>query len=44
MREEVRVIKGYLIPAGYMGYIPSLNEYILFPTEQEYIEYFNDSL
>ena len=30
--------KGYLVGRGYMGYLPSLGKYILFPTETEYYE------
>ena len=29
-------MKGYLIDCGYMGYIPSKDEYCLFDTEEEY--------
>lgn len=33
------MIKGYLVPNGYMGYISATNTYQLFATEQEYLEY-----
>lgn len=36
------MIKGYLVSSGYMGYLPSKSKYQLFPTEAEYIEYFNE--
>ena len=32
-------MKGYLVGFGYMGYVPELNKYILFATEDEYVEY-----
>ena len=32
-------MKGYYTAYGYMGYVPTLNKYILFATEIEYIEY-----
>ena len=31
-------MKGYYTNFGYMGYIPNLGKYILFATEEEYIE------
>ncbi len=31
------VLKGYLTPSGYMGYVDG--RYILFATEKEYLEY-----
>ena len=30
-------MKGYVVPAGYMGYVNG--EYILFASESDYIEY-----
>ena len=33
-------IKGYVVPQGYMGYTEG--RYILFSTEQDYIEYVID--
>ena len=33
---------GYPISEGYNGYVPSLIKYLLFDTEEEYIEYFNE--
>ncbi len=32
-------MKGFYVAEGYKGYIPSINGYILFPSEQEYYEY-----
>lgn len=32
-------MKGYTVPYGYMGFIPSLNKYLLFASESEYIDY-----
>lgn len=37
-------MKGYPVVNGYMGYIPETGKYMLFCTEAEYIEYFNDNL
>ena len=36
-------MKGYVTPVGYCGYIPRLGEYMLFPTEEEYLEYLQDA-
>lgn len=33
-------MKGYLVGFGYMGWIPFLNRYLLFATEEEYREKF----
>lgn len=33
------IMKGYIVPFGYMGYIPDTNKYQLFASEQEYLEY-----
>ena len=30
--------QGYLLTDGYMGWVESEHKYILFPTEQEYID------
>ena len=35
-------MKGYTIAAGYMGYLPSQNDYKLFPTWDEYSAYFRE--
>lgn len=32
-------MKGYYVPNGYMGYVPSENCYMLFASESDYIEY-----
>lgn len=32
-------MKGYYLPYGYMGYVAKLNKYILFATENDYIDY-----
>lgn len=34
--------KGYVTSSGYMGFIPSKNNYMLFDTENEYYTYLND--
>jgi len=31
-------MKGYHTLIGYMGYVPSMGRYVLFATEEEYIE------
>lgn len=31
---------GYVTYEGYYGYLPSLRKYLLFDTEEEYVEYF----
>jgi hypothetical protein len=33
-------MKGFPTDNGYRGYIPSLGKYLLFETEEEYVEYF----
>lgn len=33
------MVKGYYVPFGYMGYVPAANSYMLFATEQDYLEY-----
>lgn len=33
------MIKGYLVTTGYMGWVDSCNRFILFATEDEYLEY-----
>lgn len=33
------MIKGYIVPYGYMGYISATKSYMLFATEQDYLEY-----
>lgn len=33
--------KGYYIGTGYMGWVPWYNRYMLFATENEYLEYIN---
>lgn len=35
-------MKGYLIPYGYMGWIPSMKLYILFENEEEYIKMYKE--
>lgn len=35
-------MKGYNVADGYMGYMPSLGNYILFATEQEYEEIYKE--
>ena len=39
-RKEAKTIeKGYFVPCGYMGFVPWLNRYQLFSTEEEYRDY-----
>ena len=38
---RVRNMKGYPIQQGYKGYIPGMG-YILFATQNEYEEYYNE--
>ena len=35
-------MKGYIVASGYMGYLPSVGKYLLFATEEEYIEVFEE--
>lgn len=35
-------MKGYYIGTGYMGWVPWYNRYMLFATEKEYEEYYNE--
>lgn len=35
-------MKGYNTQSGYMGYVPSLDKYILFASEADCIDYLND--
>ncbi len=37
-------MKGYVMPSGYMGYLPSIGKYLLFSTEEEYIEEYNEEV
>lgn len=32
-------MKGYTIPGGYMGYVPSERRYKEFASEEDYLEY-----
>lgn len=34
-----RMMKGYYVPNGYMGYIQQEGKYVLFATETDYYEY-----
>ena len=34
---------GYLVSTGYRGWVEKENRWMLFPTEQEYIEYVKES-
>lgn len=36
-------MKGYDVPDGHMGYLPSIGKYKLFSTEEEYAEYFREN-
>ena len=36
-------LKGYLVPAGYKGYIDPVTGYILFPTEGEYLDFMREN-
>ena len=35
-------MKGYVVAFGYMGYLPSLGKYLLFATEEEYVEEYDE--
>lgn len=35
-------MKGYSVPAGYMGYVPKFGRHILFETDGAYIEYMKE--
>jgi len=35
-------MKGYPVSTGFMGYIPKSETYILFDTEEEYVEYYRE--
>jgi len=35
-------MKGYVVSDGYMGYLPSIGKYLLFPTEEEYVEEYKE--
>ena len=32
-------MKGYVVPSGYMGWIPESGSYMLFASETDYIEF-----
>lgn len=36
-------MKGYDVPTGYMGWIPSLNRYVLFPCQGDYEETYRET-
>ena len=36
-------MKGYPIDVGYMGYLPDIKGYQLFPTEKEYKKYYREN-
>ena len=36
-------MKGYVVDSGYMGYVPSAKAYKLFPTEDEYVEWYRET-
>lgn len=37
-------MRGYTVAFGYMGYLPSLGKYILFTTEEEYIDTYEEEI
>lgn len=37
-------MKGYYVPVGYMGYMPNEGKYILFATEQDYVEAYYEEI
>ena len=42
-RKEFKMeIKGYTVPSGYMGYV--IDRYMLFATENDYLEYMAETL
>ena len=36
-------MKGYAIASGYMGYVPSKGKYMLFDTENEYVNWYRET-
>lgn len=43
MKESHKEPYGYLVGFGYNGWVSELSRFILFATEQEYIDYILDS-
>lgn len=39
----ISLFKWYDVKCGIMGFIPRLNRWLLFPTENEYEEYYNEN-
>lgn len=37
------MLKGYIVPGGYMGWIDNEKRYQLFSCEQDYIEFMEDN-
>lgn len=35
-------MKGYPVSEGYRGFLPSIGKYLLFSSEEDYIEYFRE--
>ena len=35
-------MKGYVVANGYMGYLPSVDKYLLFATEEEYVDIYEE--
>lgn len=35
--------KGFIVGSGYEGWVPWLNRYVLFPTEDEYLRYLKEN-
>lgn len=35
-------MKGYVVAYGYMGYLPTDGKYLLFSTEEEYIDIYEE--
>ena len=42
--EERKIVKGYQIEFGYMGYVPNLDKFLLFSTEDDYKEWYSEYL
>ena len=42
MSKPKKVPYGYYVDEGYVGYVPDLARYILFATENEYLDYIKE--
>lgn len=37
-------MKGYNVSDGYMGYLPSIDDYVLFASEADYRDYYSNDI